>query len=871
MEMAAQVTSLRDTLIQSIDSQSATGRLGTSSIINQLQGLASAVRAVPIQHLILRHLVFAEIDWRQTQIHNADADTCRWILDGEANQTDTASNTATTNPKDSTQEGLVNQFRRETRQSFSDWVQSGNGVLHVSGNPGSGKSTLMKFIASHPTTRQKLTEWSGSQNLVFCQFYFWSAGNPFERTMPGLYRSLLFQSLSQHPNLIPNVFPKQFKVMARNQGDRTVEKALYFRDSDIADAFTLLLKQGREKNYKICFLIDGLDEVDGDPLYHRKLASEMQGWASVHDIKLLVSSRPWQEFLGIFTKTIHLHKLNAADIRTYCSKQLDNYFSTCSEIWRQSAQETTLTLQSLVNDITSGAQGVFLWAHLVLHSVLLSIQNRSTISYIQNKIQQYPFKLDKLYDKLREHLEEDPQNKRKADQMLLLAVHCPYDLYAIAFDWLDEEGGLTLADHHFPSAEHIQSYGEQEITFRLARVCGQMDGLTRGLLELDVSDGTTGNEEILKNSFQQTKVKFCHRTARDYILKRDLEFRVSWPNFDETDLWGRLWLAYLLYGKVDGRPGYRGLYLASRFCRTFDFNTIRRFEEPIIAVLEPFWADSELGVERCYEDQKVDTDNSPSFIRYAAFCGLDRYVLAELNAQKRAKDNESAEPGLLCTCLLAAHYEFVFALVEDQSLLDLDRPVLTRLPLVEGPIAFPEWLVAFHVVIHRIYRRDNFLFGFYRPEQSKGMVQVVERLLDYSAQAGESVIFILRDAVSGQFQLSGMDPAAIEQAQVSGMDLAVNEQQLQLSGMKLVSYFKSRLCEYYHEVTEHGFDYGDATIHGEALEMLKKLSGCACESTSDRPCWRLHSVFWKEQFIEWETPEISDETHERFSRAFRVF
>ena len=39
---------------------------------------------------------------------------------------------------------------------LSDWLLFGRGTFWVSGKPGSGKSTFMKFIANHPKTRELL-------------------------------------------------------------------------------------------------------------------------------------------------------------------------------------------------------------------------------------------------------------------------------------------------------------------------------------------------------------------------------------------------------------------------------------------------------------------------------------------------------------------------------------------------------------------------------------------------------------------------------------------------------------------------------------------------------------------------------------------
>jgi len=42
------------------------------------------------------------------------------------------------------------------RELFLHWLSSGNGIFHISGKLGSGKSTLMKFLCDHDRTTAEL-------------------------------------------------------------------------------------------------------------------------------------------------------------------------------------------------------------------------------------------------------------------------------------------------------------------------------------------------------------------------------------------------------------------------------------------------------------------------------------------------------------------------------------------------------------------------------------------------------------------------------------------------------------------------------------------------------------------------------------------
>lgn len=84
----------------------------------QIQQLQQEAAKIDRSQRVLAGLPFKEMKDREEQIAEAYNNTFGWIFD-------------------------------DTTTSFKDWLYSGNGIFWVSGKAGSGKPTLMKFLADH--------------------------------------------------------------------------------------------------------------------------------------------------------------------------------------------------------------------------------------------------------------------------------------------------------------------------------------------------------------------------------------------------------------------------------------------------------------------------------------------------------------------------------------------------------------------------------------------------------------------------------------------------------------------------------------------------------------------------------------------------
>lgn len=136
---------------------------------SRLQKILPIASEFVSQSRFLESLYFESLDARHANITVAHERTFAWILEQEQGK---ASN-------------------------FVDWMTSQQGVYWISGKPGSGKSTLIKYLSDHPTTAKILRSWAGEAKLYIASFYFWNAGSNLQKSQEGLLRGLLYEVFSK--------------------------------------------------------------------------------------------------------------------------------------------------------------------------------------------------------------------------------------------------------------------------------------------------------------------------------------------------------------------------------------------------------------------------------------------------------------------------------------------------------------------------------------------------------------------------------------------------------------------------------------------------------------------------------------------------
>lgn len=297
-------------------------------------------------HRILNSLVFPEKHVRYTKVPNAYSETFGWIFD----------------------ENVTGKHQQalQGRMLFREWLETGDGVFHISGKPGAGKSTLMRFLFRSQRKKDLLASWSTGRKLVNSKFFFWKHGSDMENSVNAMLRTLIFDTLEQCPELTASVFPQYWSRVHALPWQAPVD--LRFHDDDeIREAFGRLIEnRNLGENRCFFFLIDGLDEFQETPKERYKdlvpfLSNSVM--AAAQDMKLCVSSREYDVFLETFKgpKGSELQKLTYDGIYNFVRDKLQR-----NQNFIELAKPPHGT-ESLISKVTNRADGVFLWVSLVVN------------------------------------------------------------------------------------------------------------------------------------------------------------------------------------------------------------------------------------------------------------------------------------------------------------------------------------------------------------------------------------------------------------------------------------------------------------------------------------------------------------------------
>ena len=441
---------------------------------DNISSLANEVKLSASDQMLLNSLHFDCIPRRQAAVAPAHEKTFSWILDPSS------------------------------PVKFDDWVRSENGVYWIMGKAGSGKSTLMRYLLNHIKTAESLELWAGTKELVTASFFFWNAGTSMQKSQEGLFRSILYEILIQCPDLTRTVCASKAETFRP-----FVRKIEPWTRQELWHAIGQLQEQSGVRA-RFCFFIDGLDEYDGEPDHIISILDSLRSWP---DVKLCVSSRPYNEFKDAFGRPsdpqLALEDLTREDIKVYVRDTLEEN----SRFKALKARDDRS--QDLVLEIVDKAQGVFLWVVLVVRSLLTGLKNADRICDLQKRLRDFPETLEKYFGHMINSVEPIYQEQTAQAFSFALEAHEPLSLMTYSF--LDEEDLDALI------AAPLNPLTTQENLSRQDDMRRRLNARCKGLLEVISDRVDSGKGSTYIDLFIAPKVVFHHRTVRDFLHTKDMQ------------------------------------------------------------------------------------------------------------------------------------------------------------------------------------------------------------------------------------------------------------------------------------------------------------------------------------------------------------
>ncbi|EFX03482.1 hypothetical protein CMQ_410 [Grosmannia clavigera kw1407] len=416
-----------------------------------------------LRELILQSLSTAAMEDRHRQIESAHSDTFDWIFTGP-------------------------------NAGFKSWAESDHGIFWIKGKPGSGKSTLIKYILNDPRTLQYLSS-RDRKVLSMPSFFFHDRGEDMQKSFDGLLRSVLYQLVYNIPALTHTISKFYYQQMERSG-------VCTWPAPELESSLQAVLAQQSVQGC-VCLFVDALDEFKGrkDKItrFLKALAAPKSGQRLT--IRICASGRDWNEFLMLSDNPhIRLQDWTVGDIQSFAQDRL-------AEARRE---DTNL----LLKEITERAEGVFLWVKLVVDELWEPLINGLPISDLVALMGDLPDELPLFYERI---LSNIPQRDHAMSLCMFELVLSPLS-HRLSLSDFSLAVELIHSTSTLPQDVDLESAGDRkrcDLVQRRVRAC------SGGLLDV-----------TLMTSVLQ--VQFIHQTAQSFV--RDAENRAWFDGKSASDL-----------------------------------------------------------------------------------------------------------------------------------------------------------------------------------------------------------------------------------------------------------------------------------------------------------------------------------------------
>ncbi|KAI0179413.1 hypothetical protein GGR52DRAFT_305072 [Hypoxylon sp. FL1284] len=395
---------------------------------------------------------------------------------------------------------------------MTKWLKEGKNLFWIHGKPGSGKSTLMKFVSISRRTSELLQNFSSRSKQVSAAFFFHDRGSILEKSFEGLLRSLLCQILKA----VGTDLAQLFSPLLQLRSQLPPKQAESWIINDLKDYLHLLLQQTR-LDLDLFLLLDALDEYDGQPEFINRFLKDLVRMAA-HGrtkVKILFSSRSWDAFRDEFggVPSIQLQDYTKDDIRKYCFGAVD-----------RESRDVSVALDPIVPELIRRAEGVFLWVKLALYELANEARQGADMDKLANTLNSTPSDLQEYYTRI---IQRVPESLRWDAYVVLSVLTTPgsRSLYDVALDL--ECSRQSTYQQWRKSKARVESVVNPN---RFQYIINRKE---RKRLKSKIRT-STGNLAQLIRRRSGVQVELAHQTVKEYVLSTDFKQCVLGPNARQT-------------------------------------------------------------------------------------------------------------------------------------------------------------------------------------------------------------------------------------------------------------------------------------------------------------------------------------------------
>ncbi|KAH7035838.1 uncharacterized protein B0I36DRAFT_240326, partial [Microdochium trichocladiopsis] len=365
----------------------------------------------------------------------------------------------------------INERHEETclwilqHEAYLDWLDPTrhhvhHGFLWLRGNAGVGKSTIMKYLFE--TSRDI---------VVVLAFFFNARGGELEKSAVGMYRSFLFQLLKELPELQATLDNQRNTSWTLKKLQRLMSQAI-----------------GMLSTRHLMLFIDALDECNAHEglamveSFQREARHAFEKGVKLH---ICFSSRPYP--------VVSMRKgiLVVLDEQEGDASDLERYVRSSLSQWPRGIR------QDLRHKIIEKAQGIFLWAVLVLSLLYRDFgEGRVDSVRLHERLQGLPVQLSDLFREILRKDSHDLESFRLCAQWIIYARRplSPKEFYRAMMMGISPE-----------SNEVYGPWDKSRVTYEV--VNNFITSTSRGLAKI--------------TNTHWSQVEFIHESVKDFLINEN--------------------------------------------------------------------------------------------------------------------------------------------------------------------------------------------------------------------------------------------------------------------------------------------------------------------------------------------------------------